>query len=449
MTVPVSRITCAGCGWTAPDVAAAPYPFRCPAAGDDDTDHVLTRSLDLAQAALVRGDNPNPFLRHRELFHSYHVARSHGLSDDAYVEIVGLLDGAIADVDGRGFVATPFGRQAALSAQLGFDVPGGVWVKNETGNVSGSHKARHLMGIMIYLRVVEALHLAGDTPAPLAIASCGNAALAAAVVARAAGRMLSVFVPPHADRTVLERLRALGAELTTCPRQPGVRGDPCYHRFRAALRSGALPFCCQGSDNGLTIEGGETLGYEIVTALGGLELDHFVIQVGGGALASACIQAFTRAARLGALARLPRFHMVQTETAYPLKRAYDRVVERMRGGGAGTDAALRYAATHRSEFMWPWETEPRSIAHGILDDETYDWLAVVRGMLETGGEPVVVSEATLREANALARSATRIAVDHTGSAGLAGLLQLQREGRVGRGDTVAVIFSGAARSQTA
>ena len=99
--------------------------------------------------------------------------------------------------------------------------------------------------------------------------------------------------------------------------------------------------------------------------------------------------------------------------------------------------------------MWPWEAEPRSIAHGILDDETYDWLAVVRGMLETGGEPVVVSEAMLREANVLARSATGIAVDHTGSAGLAGLLQLLREGRVGRGETVAVIFSGAARSQSA
>jgi threonine synthase len=322
-------------------------------------------------------------------------------------------------------------------------------VKDETGNVSGSHKARHLMGIMIYLRVVEALRLAGETPAPLAVASCGNAALAAAVVSRAAGRKLAVFVPPHADRAVLERLRALGAELTTCPRQPGVRGDPCYHRFREALRSGALPFCCQGSDNGLTIEGGETLGYEIVTALGRLELDHCVIQVGGGALASACIQAFARAARLGALARTPRFHMVQTTGAYPLKRAYDRVVERIRGGGAGQDAALRYAATHRSEFMWPWEAEPRGIAHGILDDETYDWLAVVRGMLETGGEPLVVSEATLREANVLARSATGIAVDHTGSAGLAGLLQLQREGRVGRSETVAVIFSGAARPQSA
>ena len=24
--------------------------------------------------------------------------------------------------------------------------------------------------------------------------------------------------------------------------------------------------------------------------------------------------------------------------------------------------------------MWAWETTPASVAHGILDDETYDWV---------------------------------------------------------------------------
>ena len=72
--------------------------------------------------------------------------------------------------------------------------------------------------------------------------------------------------------------------------------------------------------------------------------------------------------------------------------------------------------------------EPRSIAHGILDDETYDWLAVVEGMLATGGHPVVVDERTLVDANKLARLATGSDVDHTGSAGLAGLLEPLRDG---------------------
>jgi hypothetical protein len=96
--------------------------------------------------------------------------------------------------------------------------------------------------------------------------------------------------------------------------------------------------------------------------------------------------------------------------------------------------------------MWPWEEEPRSIARGILDDETYDWLAIVKGMLASQGLPLVVDEDTLREANALARKTTSINVCHTGSAGLAGLLQLQRDGVVQSGEKVAIIFSGVERS---
>jgi threonine synthase len=99
--------------------------------------------------------------------------------------------------------------------------------------------------------------------------------------------------------------------------------------------------------------------------------------------------------------------------------------------------------------MWPWETEPVSIAHGILDDETYDWLAVVRAMLLTGGRSVVVDEATLMEANALARPALGIDACHTGTAGLAGLITLVRHGLVGPDETVAVIFSGIRRTSAA
>ena len=82
-------------------------------------------------------------------------------------------------------------------------------MKNETGNVSGSHKARHLMGLLIHLEVVERLGLAmrrGSEGQHLAIASCGNAALAAAVVARAAARPLEVFIPTTADPKVVARL---------------------------------------------------------------------------------------------------------------------------------------------------------------------------------------------------------------------------------------------------
>ena len=437
----VSSLVCAGCGWVAPSPEEVRYPFRCAKAGRGDADHVLSRKLDPFRVEFVRGEDANPFVRHREMFHAWHAARRRGLTDDAYVDLARRLDDAIAAVDGRGFRATPFGRNDALSGRLGCDATGGVWVKDETGGVSGSHKARHLMAILLYLQVVERRERS-----PLAIASCGNAALAAAVLARAAERPLRVFVPADAEAAVLERLRALGCDVALCPREPGVVGDPCMHRFRAALAAGALPFCCQGSENGLTIEGGESVAYEMMTQLGGgAGLDHVVIQVGGGALASSVIQAFRFAHRAGWFRELPRFHAVQTQGAWPLKRAWDRIQERL--GTEGEVAVLERATKHRSDFMWPWEETPRSVAHGILDDETYDWLAVVKGLLASRGSAVVVDEELLREANALALETTGIPACHTGSAGLAGLMRLRREGVVKPGERAAVIFSGVRRQE--
>lgn len=467
-------LVCAGCGRPALPVEQDPYPFRCRLAdAGDDTDHLMTWALDTATAQFPRGAEANPFLRYRQLLYPYNLARARGVPEEEYTRLVQQLDHAIAEVDGHGFVTTPFSRNAALSARLDFSAGGGVWVKDETHNVAGSHKARHLFGIMLYLRVLERLGLARSDRPDLAIASCGNAALAAAVVARGADRPLEVFIPPSAEPAIVDRLQRLGAHLTVCPREDGIPGDPCYHRFREAVARGALPFCCQGRGNGLTIDGGKTLAYEMIAALADTPLERFFVQVGGGALASACIQAFADGVRLGRLVRVPRFHAVQTRGAFPLKRAYDRLVARILShlkrpegqqqtdGPSGDRAraelikahasspvvreAMRYAATHRSEFMWPWEAEPHSIASGILDDETYDWLAVVEGMLLSGGYPVVVDEALLIEANTLARHTTGIDVDHTGSAGLAGLLGLLREGECLPEERVAVIFTGVRR----
>ncbi len=450
-------VVCAGCGHRAP--AEDPFPARCPnRVRGDDIDHLMTRVLDPALVRYPAGEEANPFVRYRALFRAWHVARAAGWSDERYVELVERLDRAVAAVDGRGFRITPFARRGPLSERLVFGAAGGVWVKDETGNVSGSHKARHLMGVMLELLVAEELGRSGDGSRPLAIASCGNAALAAAVVARATDRHLDVFVPPSADVAVVELLEGLGARVTVCPREPGGRGDPSYHRLRAAIDGGAIPFTCQGNENGLAIEGGETLGFEIISELvrTGRRLDALAVQVGGGALASSVIGAFSDARDLGVIDRLPRVYTVQTRGGWPLKRAHDRVSDRLRSrlGWTGGPLDLRnpavigelgYVARHRSEFMWPWEEEPRSIAAGILDDETYDWLAVVRGMLASGGGPIVVDEDTLREANDLARATTGIDVDHTGTAGLAGLLELIGNGDVQADETVAVLFTGVRR----
>ncbi len=411
-------MVCAGCG-AAIDPSVA-LPFRCPQAkAGDDIDHVLRceladEGLEEAIAQSAASAERSPFLRFRRLMHSYRLARRQGMSDADYCEVVVALDRAIARVDGVGFVETPYTYSRELD----------LWIKDETGNVAGSHKARQLMGLAIHLEVVSRVGLACLEDTELVIASCGNAALAAAVVAKAAGRRLRVFVPPSASPTVLSRLDELGALREVCARMPDdPPGDPCYRRFLGAIKGGALPFSCQGSDNGLTIQGGLTLGLEIAMqhrALAPAPLGGLFVQVGGGALASGIFQAHKLCERTGFLARRPRFCAVQTANAHPLLRAFERAKLRARASEPGQ--AIAEARRHRHEYMSPWPDPPESIADGILDDETYDWAAIVEGLLETDGEVVLADEATLLRARDLVLRELGLRASATGTAGVAGVL---------------------------
>ena len=337
-----------------------------------------------------------PFVRYRRMLRSWVEAQD----DEWFVDRVGQLDAAVAEVDGHGFEVTPYD---------GFQIHGRlITVKDETENVSGSHKARHTFGLMLHLLVRERQgRLAGPLSGrpELAIASCGNAAVAAAVVAAAERWPISVYVPEDAEAAVVARLRELGATIEFCPRINGEDGDPSYHRFREAVGAGAVPFGCQGPDNGYTIDGGRTLGYELAEQAP--EIDRVYVQVGGGALAASVAQGLAVAGSSASLVA------VQTEGCAPLARAWERTAEL-----GGLDEARR----QRGAVMWPWTPTPASAATGILDDETYDWAAVTEAMVDTGGHPVVVPEPVISEACDAGRAATGINVSPTGSAGLAGLM---------------------------
>ena len=467
-----SSLVCSGCG--ASVVADEPWPFRCPnARPGDDVEHVLRRRLEVAEEERARLEaafssaEPNPFLRYRELFHVHSAALGRGVSDADYQALVNELDRRVAETAGVGFHETPFARQPGLARELGCEE---VWVKDETGNVGGTHKGRHLAAVMIWLLIEERLR--GGAPgerSPLAISSCGNAAWAATLLAESVDWPIEVYVPPDAGE-ILDRLAARGAGLRRCERRPSEKGDPCYLRFSEALEAGSVPFTCQGPANGLVIEGGQTLIWEVVSTLLREEraLDRLFIQTGGGALASACVLGWREARLVVDIGRLPTLHPVQTTASAPLVRAYDAIVERLAGrlgatgdrpGSVGERAELaarlrarldpeliqeelHYAAGHRSEFMWPWEEPSHSVADAILDDETYDWLPLISAMLESGGYPVVASEERLVEANRLALEATEISVSVSGSAGLAGALELTGAGLLRSMDRVGLLFSG-------
>ena len=164
---------------------AQPLSWRCPNATGLDRHHALQLVQSIAP---LRGtDDPNPFVAFRPYLAWDSFAAANGMTAAARTAMVRQVDADIADIGGIGFQVTPFERADALSDALHFDVDGGVWIKDETGQVAGSHKARHLMTILLHLLTAEALGVspwveAADRP-PLAIASCGNAAFAAATLA--------------------------------------------------------------------------------------------------------------------------------------------------------------------------------------------------------------------------------------------------------------------------
>jgi threonine dehydratase len=339
-------------------------------------------------------------------------ARANGMTEAACA--------ALARDVAAGFTTTPLVRSDVLSDRLDAD----VWVKDETANVGGSHKGRHLVGSLLHLRAAEALGLAGQSRPPLAVASCGNAAIAAAVLAQRSEWPLEVFVPDWADGAVVGLLTSFGATVSRCERRPSdPSGDPAVLRFREAVEDGAIPFGVQGPENALCLDGGRTIGWELADAEAGF--DRVVVQVGGGAFAACTGWGLGPAVRLDT---------VQAEGCAPLERAWRRAAELSVVPG---ELGRRW-----SELMTPW-TDPHSAADGILDDETYDWLGVFEVMQRSGGRPLVVPESLILAAHDLAR-ATGIPVSVTGSAALAGLLT--EAGAPAPGERVAVIFSGVARA---
>ena len=416
---------------------------------------------------------------------------------DRLVSAVRELDAAVAQVEGHGFERTPFGPSPELADDAGIGTAE-LWVKDETGNVSGSHKARHLFGVALAHRLADAD--AGAEAPPYAIASCGNAALAAAVLSRAVGRRIDVFVPTWANDAVVARITELGGRVVRCKREPGVPGDPAHHAMLAAIEAGAVPFSCQGTETPATIDGGRTLAWEMVDSLvehdGGrpARLDRLFVQVGGGALATAVVTGLAAAVGRGDLARMPRVHAVQPEGNHPLVRAWDTLVLEVRaqeraGGGRDRDYFLdrilfaqaapqgtmdnRLRAKIAGEldpmsdgrlrelvsrlgydperYMRAWEEEPASYASGILDDVTYDWVDIIEAMLASGGWPLVASEDDFRRAHGLAHRHAGIEVCPTGASGLGGLLALTAASDdsgtagVSPGERVAVLFTGRMR----
>ncbi len=371
----------------------------------------------------------NPYIKWRKLLWSWHYAIDKGWTDEDYISLVAEIDKAISAIDGSGFRTTPTGTWMGASDAL----PNFCLWKDETNNVAGSHKARHLMGVLLHLAVN-----ATETDQRLAISSCGNAAIGAATVARAVSRPIDVFIPTWASPKIVEQLQNLDATIHVCDRKVGELGDPCMNRFQEAIKKGSLPFSVQASENILALDGGRTLGWELAEVIASNAIGHLFVQVGGGALLTSCTIGLLEAKEFGILENVPKVCAVQAEGCAPFDKAWKGLPQET------TDQEkIDYAISNAATLMSPWE-KPESLATGILDDITYDWIGVVTALAYTGGESIVASEKEIAMAYDLVNR-QGVNVEPTGSAGVAGVISALKAGYLQRSDRVGVLLTGVLR----
>lgn len=482
-------------------VCGKDYPLDtrelCCPEGSEDGVHPLIKREDgdelsrVFPAILTKrwNDGKLSFSVFREFMASYQLANANGKAS-WWLERVLALSNACERLAGRGFIRTPEIQADDLAEAV--DLPkGSLFVKNETLQLMGSHKSRHLAGAIMHLETLREISDKPDEKKTLAIFSCGNAAMGAAAVAGAAGYRLYAFVPDHVSETVVAILTNLGANVVKVSREGAVgEGDPCNLRYQEALKKfGWVPFTSYGHDIWSAVEGAETLQYEFLfnQYLLDAPLDVMVVQVGGGGLANAVITANALFKRLGVIRQLPRFYTCQTSSCYPLAQSYFMILRELGREGVVTlspelamalegsfDAKVLLenhlgqikmtanlicemypkiaedlekvfvkVGQNRGEYFKPWaQNVPESVAEGILDDTTYDGLEVIRGMIESGGLPLIADEPSLEKAHELARQHTGIDLSATGSAGLAGLRILVKNNIVRKGERCGLLFTG-------
>jgi threonine synthase len=315
-----------------------------------------------------------------------------------YAELLPLADFAgRVDLGEGGTPLIPLRRTAPPGVE--------VLVKEEGGNPTGSFKARGLS---------LAVNRARELGAPgVELASAGNAALALAAYAAAAGLTARVAMPEDTPPGVMARCREHGARVLT---SPGTLVE-------AAARLAAED---EGFWNLSTLkepyraEGKKTMGLELAEQLGWRLPDWIVYPTGGGTGIVGMHKAFGELRRLGLLeGERARFAVVQMSGCAPIVRAFDQGLE--------------------SAPPWP---EPRTRVWGLRVPKAIGDFLVLRALRETGGRAVAVDEARLGEVTSRLARLEGLRVGPEGAAALAAVDDLAAAGAIRPGERVAVFQTG-------
>jgi threonine synthase len=301
---------------------------------------------------------------------------------------------------------TPLVRVTSLEHELGL---GAVWIKDEAQNPTGSFKARGMAAAIT--RAV------GGGARQFTVPTAGNAGVALSAYGARAGCAVRVYAPRTTPARLLEQVGVHGGDLQV---EDGHIGDCGKASRRWAAESGA--FDVSTLREPYRIEGKKTLGLEIAEQLGWTLPDTIIYPTGGGTGLIGMWKAFDE---LRAAAWLPpesrtRLFSVQSAGCAPVVRAFE-------AGAASTE---------------PWD-DPQTVASGLRVPAPLGGALVLRGLRETNGGAVAISDVMLTDAQHQVAAHEGIDMCPEGGAAVAALRELVGRGIVTAGQRAVVFNTGA------
>ena len=280
-----------------------------------------------------------------------------------------------------------------------------VWLKDESGNPSGSFKARGLS---------LAVNRASELGAPgVQLPSAGNAALAVAAYAAAAGLPCRVAVPSDTPGTVISRCRAHGAEVL-------IEGADLLAASRRLAEFEDGYWDLSTLKEPYRVEGKKTMGFELAEQFDWRLPDWIVYPTGGGTGIIGMHKAFDELEALGLISgQRPRFAVVQMTGCAPIVAAF-------RSG---------------AEKAEPWP-DPKTSVWGLRVPRAVGDFLILKALRESGGVALSVDEEVIPGVQEAAARQEGLLVGPEGAAALAGLFELEAAGEIESGQRVVVLQTG-------
>lgn len=288
-----------------------------------------------------------------------------------------------------------------------------LWVKDEGINPTASFKAR---GLMMAVTRAKALGLPG-----VCVPTAGNAGIALAAYAAAAGMPCRIYAPETTPPPILGSIRAFAAQLELVA---GHIGDAGKATMAFAKESGFFNVATVREP--YRVEGMKTMGYEVAEQLGWRLPDAIVYPTGGGEGTIGIWKAMAEMVEWGWLAKStmkPRMIIAQAEGCAPLVRAF-------RDG---------------AEKATPW-ADPITHASGLRVPGPLGDRLTLRTLRESGGVAEAVSEDRIRAGTLLLASKSGIDAAPEGGAALEATRQLVARGRLDPKAEVVVFNTGSGAS---